>query len=352
MAGLIPFEEALRLSDTRRHVLLGNGFSIDWNSSIFKYDALVDQADFSSLSVDAKELFALLNTKDFEAVIEALRRASSLASFYATSEPDLSKRFTEDAEKLKGILASTIAKNHPDQPNEISKSEYEYCRRFIANFSGIYTLNYDLLLYWALMHKEGGEDIKCDDGFRNSEDDSADYVIWDNGDSHSQNLHFLHGAIHLFDAGTELQKFTWTKTGIRLIDQVRSALDEGLFPLFVSEGSSDEKLTRINHSGYLHKAKRSFSGISGSLFIHGHSLTDNDDHIISMIPDTKINKLFISMTTDPDSPQNKGKLLKIQTLVDKRKEILSLTKQKKNAVRTELEIYFYKASTANVWRQL
>jgi len=350
MKGLINFLDALNLAGDKKHVLLGNGFSIDWNSDIFRYEALVDRADFSSLSVDAQKLFGLLNTKDFEVVIEALRNASALSKFYATTDPVISERFAKDAEKLKGILAATIAKNHPDQPNDIKKSEYEFSRRFLTNFSGIYTLNYDLLLYWALMHKEGGGDIKCDDGFRNSEDDSADYVVWDNGDSHAQNIHYVHGALHLFDAGTELQKFTWTKTGIRLIDQVRSALDAGLFPLFVAEGSSDEKITRINHSGYLHKARRSFSGISGSLFIHGHSLADSDDHIISMIPETKVNKLFISMTSDLELPANSNKVLKIQSLIEKRKEMLEATKQKKNAVRQELQVYFYDAETAHVWR--
>ena len=118
-----------------------------------------------------------------------------------------------------------------------------------------------------------------------------DTVVWDNGGT-SQSVHYLHGALHLFDAGNELQKFTWTKTGIKLLDQIRGALNAGLLPLFVAEGTSNDKLTKINHSGYLSRARRSFANIGGSLFIHGHSLSDNDDHIIGLIPETKVNKLF------------------------------------------------------------
>lgn len=350
MNKLITFSDALKLSSGKRHLLLGNGFSIDWKSDVFKYEALISQADFSSISVDAKKLFKQLNTDDFEVIIESLRRASSLADFYSTTDPKLSKRFANDAEKLKNILAKTIANNHPDQPNDIKKSEYEFCRNFLSNFSNIYTLNYDLLLYWALMHKEGGGNIKCDDGFRNSDDATAEYVVWDNGGSYSQNIHYLHGALHLFDAGPEVQKFTWTKTGIRLIDQVRSALDAGMFPLFVSEGSSNDKKTRINHSGYLNKSFRSFNQISGSLFIHGHSLADNDDHILKIIPRSNITKLFISLTSDPSSSSNSAKLLKVQEICDKRKEILDSIKPKKNSVKNELEIFYYDASTAHVWR--
>jgi len=351
MVNVISFQEAITMSSTgKRHLLLGNGFSIDWKD-IFKYEALVEQADFSTLNVDGDQLFELLKTRDFESVIEALRKAKMLSEYYSTTDQTLSDKFQGDAEAIKRILTTTIASNHPDFPNEISPSEYVYCRQFLTNFSNIYTLNYDLLLYWVLMHTEGGEDIECDDGFRDSDDESADYVVWDNGDSHHQNIHYLHGALHLFDAGVELKKFTWIKTGIKLIDQIRDALDHDLFPLIVTEGESDEKLTKINHSGYLHKAKRSFSGISGSLFIHGHSLSDNDDHILSLIPETKVNKLFISTMSDPNAPENIHKISKIDRYVRERSKMLEHTKSKSRTVRQELEVYFYQANTAHIWRK-
>ncbi len=350
MAKLLTFKEALAKSDENRHLLLGNGFSIDWNKGIFTYGALTDQADFSKLSVDSKKLFNLLETKDFEVVIDALRKSTALSKLYTTTDTVLSKKFAGDAKKLKEILATTVAKSHPDQLSAINKSEYKFCRRFLANFRKIYTLNYDLLLYWVLMHEEGSEKIKCDDGFRDSEDDSAGFVVWNNGKSHNQTIFYLHGALHLFDAGTDLQKYTWKKTGIRLIDQVRNALGMELFPLIVTEGTSGEKITRINHSGYLHKARRSFEEIGGSLFIHGHALADNDDHILLLVPESKINKVFVSFTLDPEDASNEAKVLKLQRMVEKRKGILDSVKSKKEIARKALEIYYYKAETARVWR--
>lgn len=351
LPSLITFQDAIKMSASEtRHVLLGNGFSIDWKKDVFKYDALMQRANFSSLKVNSTSLFELLKTKDFEIVIDALRKASMLSKLYILTDVSLSSRFAADADELKKILASTIADNHPDIPSEITSSEYTYCRNFLVNFSSIYTLNYDLLLYWVLMHDEGGLDIKHDDGFRDSDDEDADYVVWDNGNSHGQNIHYLHGALHLFDGGTELKKFTWNKTGIKLIDQIRDALSVNLFPLIVTEGTSEEKLTKINHSGYLHKAKRSFSEIGGSLFIHGHSLADNDDHIISLIPETKINKIFISTMSDLESDSNKDKLLKIQVLLDKRKDIIKQARSGRKIKRQEIEVYFYKADSAHVWR--
>ena len=62
---------------------------------------------------------------------------------------------------------------------------------------------------------------------------------------HGQNIHYLHGALHLFDAGHQLQKYTWVNTGNALVDQATEALKNDLFPVFVAEGDSKSKLTKI-----------------------------------------------------------------------------------------------------------
>ena len=58
------------------------------------------------------------------------------------------------------------------------------------------------------------------------------------------------------------------------------------------------------HSAYLHKALRSFSSIGGSLFIFGHSLDDNDDHVLGKIPTSKIHDLFVGLHDDSNSTHN------------------------------------------------
>ena len=59
---------------------------------------------------------------------------------------------------------------------------------------------------------------------KSREDFDASYVVWEPENSHGQNIHFLHGALHIFDAGSEIQKYTWNNTGVRLIEQIRNAL--------------------------------------------------------------------------------------------------------------------------------
>jgi hypothetical protein len=339
---LMSFADAIShsRSKSKRHVLLGNGFSIACRPDIFVYGKLFEQADFSRLSPSARSAFAALGTQDFERVIRALRDAGSLAAIYST-QTDVAVAMRNDADGLRDVLVNTIAASHPERPSDISDDEYESCRKFLSNFDTVYTLNYDLLLYWAQMHVNEGANPSSDDGFRKSEDDfDASYVVWESHQSHEQNTWFLHGALHVFDSGIEVRKFTWVNTGVRLIEQIRDALKRDYYPLFVSEGSSDEKLLRIKHSDYLAKAYRSFSEITGCLFVYGHSLAENDEHYLKRIERGKLTRLYIGIYGDPNSPGNKA--------IVRRANAMPLARVGNKA--RPLDLFFYDASTAKVWR--
>ncbi|MBU0541033.1 MAG: DUF4917 family protein [Gammaproteobacteria bacterium] len=336
---LLSFSEALLEAQNynRRHVLLGNGFSIACRPKIFAYGKLFEQADFSKISATAKNAFKALGTQDFEKVIKALRDAAAIVSAYG-GPPKLAESFSADADGLRELLVQTIAATHPSWPGDLSDEEYKSCRQFLANFHTVYTLNYDLLLYWAQMNTEEGEDPSSDDGFRKPEDDfESAYVVWEPDQSHEQNMWFLHGALHVFDSGIEIQKYTWRNTGVRLIDQIRSALNKNYFPLFVSEGTSAEKYERIRHNDYLAKAYRSFSSIQGALFIYGHSLAENDDHYLRCIQKGKLSKLYVGLYGDPSSEANKFIIRRANQLSNGRR------------ARNPLGVSYFDAATAKVW---
>lgn len=339
MYKLLTFQEALELSSdcTKRHLLTGNGFSIACRNNIFRYDSLFDQADFAKLNVNVKKVFEILNTKDFEIVMRSLNNASKILKVYSPDNVSLITQIDNDASELKNVLINAIANSHPDNPSEILETEYQYCKQFLRHFSNYYTLNYDLLLYWTFMHFQEIQELNSDDGFRTPDDGKTDYVSWDIEKTDGQNLFYLHGALHVFDAGSELQKYTWVNTGVRLIEQIRDALDTDLFPVFVSEGSSLEKVEKIMHSSYLSRGLRSFGHIGGCLFIYGHSLAINDSHILNLIPKSKIQKLFISLYGAIDSISNSKIIEDAQAIVAKRKG----TKK--------IELFFYDSETAHVW---
>ncbi len=303
------------------------------------YGKLFERADFSELSPSAKKVFKALKTEDFEKVIKALRDASLILSAYDGVKNTLIQQLELDADGLREVLVQAIASSHPEWPGEITNEEYKSCKKFLVNFDNVYTLNYDLLLYWAVMHDEDGVKIKKDDGFRKPEDEfDSEYVVWEAETSRRQNIWYLHGALHVFDAGVEIQKYTWINTGKRLIDQIRDALGNDFFPLFVAEGTSNEKLERIMHSAYLTKAKRSFSSIQGALFIHGHSLARNDAHFLKAIENGKIKHLYVGLYGDENSPEN--------IIIKKRANQMGQNRDQS----VPLEISFYNSESAHVWK--
>lgn len=336
---LMTFADALKDSSgaNKRHLLLGNGFSIACRPNIFVYKKLFEQADFGQLSPTAKQVFDALHTQDFERVIKVLRDTYTAARVYGGTSDATLTQMVADADGLRELLVQTIARSHPAWPGEIDDEEFQACKTFLAHFNNIYTLNYDLLLYWTVMHLAEGEMPTSDDGFRKPEDDpEASYVVWEPSNSRGQTLWFLHGALHLFDTGLEVQKYTWCNTGERLIDQIRNALQHDYFPIFVSEGSSNEKMERIRHNDYLAKAYRSFCEIGGALFIYGHSLADNDAHFLKRIEKGKIAQLYVGIYGAPDAEWNKGIIRRSMQMAD-------------NRSRRNLTVQFFDAASAQVW---
>src|SRR5258708_5291949 len=153
METILTFDQALEKAKAynRCHLLTGNGFSIACRPDIFVYGKLFEQADFSRLSPSAHQAFGALNTTDFERVIKALRDATKLVHLY-TGDPVAQQKMQEDADGLREVLVRTIASNHPEMPSDLAEAEYVACRKFLDHFDTVYTLNYDLLLYWAMMH--------------------------------------------------------------------------------------------------------------------------------------------------------------------------------------------------------
>jgi hypothetical protein len=208
MLDLVSFDDAYAaLSDVRvPHLLLGNGFSIAVRPNIFSYNSLYENADFSRLP-EVIKIFEFLETTDFEKVIQYLLTAARTLKIYAPQETSLYNKILSDVEQVKKSLVSTIAKHHPERPYELSPDQYVSARRFLFKFNHKFTLNYDVLLYWSLMQDDIDDlDLEPDDGFRNPDDASASYVSWQQGNKATVN--YLHGALHLFDQGSDIIKYT------------------------------------------------------------------------------------------------------------------------------------------------
>lgn len=332
------FDESLKRAGERKHLLLGNGFSIACKRDIFSYTSLFENADFSDRS-HIPEIFERLGTRDFEEVMNLLKSFRKIIEVYVDN-PVIVEAVSEDYEFLKESLVRVVASRHPAHPYEIDDEAYRRCRKFLSNFKCIYSLNYDLLLYWSLMKDDIDKiGLTSDDGFRSpSGDEDANYVAWES--YHSASVMFMHGALHLFDAGHELRKYTWSRTKIALMDQIREALDKDLLPLFVSEGDTITKFRRITHNAYLHRCYQSFKSIGSPLFIYGHSLAENDNHILRCIEASrsKIKSVYVSLYGDPAGEINQKIIRRAEAMATKRYD-------RKNPLAVE----FFDATSARVW---
>src|SRR3546814_11498098 len=85
MATILTFDGAIEHSARfkKRHLLLGNGFSIACRPKISTYGSLFEQADFSS-APRLPAVFDAIDTTDFEHVIKMLEDASRVVPVYSS----------------------------------------------------------------------------------------------------------------------------------------------------------------------------------------------------------------------------------------------------------------------------
>lgn len=291
----ISFNHALELSKTdRRHLLLGNGFSIAAHRA-FGYPALYGHAVRNDPSLAA--LFPGDDNPNFE---DALRAAGSHA---------VSTRIRE-------ALIGAVAAVHPYSSAHLTESECRSCRSFLEHFIGservplgsVFTTNYDLLLTWVLSRQSRAAGTKARkqlhafDGFMNDGE-------WREGAT--AQVYYLHGAVHIyqrpFNAArkkffTEMLRYEHSMTP--LTKQVASHVEMGDLPVFVAEGTAAEKRAAMGSLDYLKVARRRFTDVCSEpenvLFTFGHSFGESDNHIADMIGNGQVGRVYLGVYSPSD----------------------------------------------------
>lgn len=290
-------------------LLMGNGFSQAWSSAIFNYRSILDNSNFGEHEELIRGLFSEINTYDFESVMDKLSSASRILQLY-DPESGILSLISEHQEALRKALINAISSSHPMNPNEISDQQFSCARTFLSKFKGLFTLNYDLLMYWARNKKDlEPRGFDTDDGFRAGR-------TWQRYDT-DQEVFFLHGAIHLYEHGSLIKKHANGDNGNTIIQQVQINLYDGAFPLFVSEPSSDKKLERILHNPYLNYCYSALRKLKGTLFIYGHSMDENDCHIFDQIQNSQVTRIFVSIYGDENSVDNRAVIANAQRFLSR-----------------------------------
>lgn len=179
---------------------------------------------------------------------------------------------------------------HPEHvfkiPDEKISSCASFLHLFLDNNGNIFSTNYDLLLYWVLMRSNFPNAI---DGFgrellnpletsNKTEEPEFSNLRW-GPNKETQNVHYLHGALPLFDTGAEIEKEQYSEDGW-LLENIGHRLDASEYPIFVTAGDANEKLELIRHNRYLSNCYDRLCSIDGSIISFGFGFGAYDDHII------------------------------------------------------------------------
>lgn len=294
----------------RPSLLIGNGFSINiWSN--FKYKSLLEKAISESLLISkTQSLFTSLETEDFEGLLRIL--AASKPVFAALQQ---NKQLLEQCEiNIRESLIEAVQRVHVPW-SEIPKSTYQTIATELTKYKSIYSTNYDLIVYWSIMterhsrisnspykplldklyHKLFGQNSLHQIGLSSVSkyhDDFADY-FWNNPFNifsvlntkkeykNRSLIHYLHGGLHLYIDNDTVQTFKRINDGKNILDKFKRNPNET--PLFISEGTSKDKLRSIRRSDYLSYVFSCFENDKKPLVILGHKLSDNDQHIANAI---------------------------------------------------------------------
>lgn len=260
-------------------ILVGNGASRSvWDD--FTYTSLYRKAASDEvehpLSDTDRALFRAMKTKNFEHVLRALFTAETVGKALKLSTSPVLERY----ESIQRALGEAVNAVHiPWQ--ETLQNVRQKIRRALCQLTLVYSTNYDLLVYWSIMAenpagqfadffwtKAGGQLIF----------DVTNTEIWE-GNRPITRIFYLHGGLHLYRRSTG-------ETLKRAAEESRNLLDlfgapyENALPLFITEGSSKNKLESIHSSDYLAFAYSQFVQHEGDLIVFGHALAETDAHIV------------------------------------------------------------------------
>lgn len=258
------------------NILLGNGFSINiWNG--FSYASLYDKAcNLGHLNCSAQNIFREIKDYNFEKILRILYYAQlTNGIFNEKKAQDLAK---ETYNNVRKALISAVTNSHVSRAKIESNNTLENLNQELSAYKKIFTTNYDLIPYWAISINDfrGFKDFFWEEGSMFSLDNVDVY-------GNSSLIYYLHGALHLIvDRNGECGKLEGG--AVREIDNIFRLSQEGVFPLFISEGDSKNKLLKIKSNNYLNYIYDQFCNIDDSLLVLGHSLCEGvDGHIVEAI---------------------------------------------------------------------
>jgi hypothetical protein len=282
-----------------RGLLVGNGASrAVWAK--FQYRSLYETAcnlENGGLDGADREIFQRLNTHNFESVLAALWTAQTVNGILELPTKSVWARYMSIRRALANAVRAVHIPWHRVQATEVlgvvSGALHEY--------QWVFSTNYDLLVYWAIMARLGDPpDVR--DYFWNRPGNNPgspwlSFEPWNVSISGNvTRVLYLHGGLHLYELpdARAVKRIAGDENLLDLFYGIAER-ETAAIPLFVAEGSAVEKLAAIGASPYLSFAYEQLVVYRGPLVIFGHGLGPSDRHISVAIAGSRGHHLAISI---------------------------------------------------------
>lgn len=293
------------------NLLLGNGFSCNiWAN--YSYTSLLTFSQEKMIEPILKEsvlkIFNDLKTTNFEEVLKALLTTALVKESLGES--------TEQVLQLYDIVRKNLFNTVHSTHIPFSKLKKEIIGRELTNFRKVFTTCYDLIPYWSVFNTISSS-RQVDFFWRNNTFDSRDVKIF--YPARVTAFYYLHGALHLqtnLNAGTH--KLLGASDNLPEIDSYKFTELNTVLPLFITEGTSEYKVSKIESNGYLNFCYKELSKIKNGLVIIGQGLDPTyDQHLVdAIVANKKLTNVAISIYSalDQDEKERVAKFFEARLL--------------------------------------
>lgn len=298
-------------SDT---LVVGNGGSMAICDS-FGYKNLYDYGCNQNLvNASTQQIFNYLSSdsKDFERVLYRLWQLEKVNGILEIQDQD--KKIDNTISTVRKALLETVRGVHP-RYESLDYSKLLHVGQFAGRYSTVISLNYDLTLHWALAAAKKMELLDHSDGFTNvskrsakaSPNQAVKQYHFDenrfNGSNIQTRVLYPHGNLALYKNRRNTESRLVGKSD-RLLNALTGYWNNSGIPLFVSEGTTEDKILKIQQSKYLKAVYSEYLPKSKiDITIVGWGMGKQDAHILEKLTKSGCQKYAVGVHTAKRTPK-------------------------------------------------
>ena len=281
-------------------LLLGNGASIAIHKE-FSYPTLHSVADAKGLLATTAPIFAKLGTTNFEHVLLACWYAEHVNVALGTPSADISAAYAE----VRKALIKAVHSVHPVHADVAA--DLQRAGTFASSFPTGVSLNYDLTLYWAMLLFNAANGSWFKDAFHHGEFQTDWGCLYKPlpPATGATLVFYPHGSLSVAcDYISDETKIAVAAGD--LLETITHRWSSGRYvPVFVSEGTSKQKVAAIRRSHYLTNVyEEVLPSLGERLVVYGWSFGERDQHVLDAISANPPKQMAVSgFIGQPDGDQ-------------------------------------------------